>query len=124
MELNQALKIVLELAEQNMLDTQDPELQEEMYKQFNAVETVRMHMQELENPSPLQVVIVGNDLHIQEVYANVPAEVMALIEDLEGWNDGKARLFPSLGSEEYYPRQETITVDPQAVADILRETNE
>ena len=123
MELNQALKIVLELAEQNMLDTQDPELQEEMYKQFNAVETVRMHMQELENPSPLQVVIVGNGLHVQEVYTNVPAEVTTLDEDLEGCEDGSVRLFHYLGSEEYYPRQETVTTDPQAVADILREAN-
>lgn len=99
MELNKALSVVLELAEQNMLD--DPEMQDEMLRQINAIESVRAHMQELESPSPLQVVLVFEGGVIQETYSNVPTEITVLSGDIVG----------SLNTN----------TDPTLVADILKE---
>lgn len=99
MELNKALSVVLELAEQNMLD--DPEMQDEMLRQINAIESVRAHMQELESPSPLQVVLVFEGGVIQESYSNVPTEITVLSGDIVG----------SLNTN----------TDPTLVADILKE---
>lgn len=99
MELNKALSVVLELAEQNMLD--DPEMQDEMLRQINAIESVRAHMQELESPSPLQVVLVFEGGVIQESYSNVPTEITVLGGDIVG----------SLNTN----------TDPTLVADILKE---
>lgn len=99
MELNKALSVVLELAEQNMLD--DPEMQDEMLRQINAIESVRAHMQELESPSPLQVVLVIEGGVIQETYSNVPTKITVLGEDIVG----------SLNTN----------TDPTLVADILKE---
>ena len=119
MELNQALKIVLDLAEQNMFN--DDDMFSEMKQQMDAIENVRLHMQELENPSPIQVVLIGNGMYFQKAYANVPIELTALDEDIEGWGEGKGQLFQTLDSKEYYPLREVVTTDPQIVADILCE---
>ena len=78
MELNQALKIVLELAEQNMLV--DNEMPDEMKQQMDAVENVRLHLQELENPSPVQCIISVDGGLIVEIITNVPTDCTVLGE--------------------------------------------
>ncbi len=70
MELIKALKIVMELAEQNMLNDSDMPL--EMKEQFDAIESVRMHLQELENPSPIQAMLFMHGGVIHEGISNVP----------------------------------------------------
>lgn len=117
MELSQALKIVLELAEQNMLD--DSEMPDEMKQQMDAVENVRLHLQELECPSPVQVVLFMEGGIVQESASNVPVEITILDGDLEGAEDGHVRLFPSCGGDEYYVGGHTATCDPKWVAALL-----
>lgn len=119
MELTEALNIVLELAEQNMLD--DDELQLEMLRQLNAIEAVRMHMQELETPSPIQVVLVTEGGVIHESISNVPAVVTVLDGDLEGAEQGAVRLFESEGAAEYLVCGPLTVCDPERVATLLRE---
>ena len=111
MGLNQALKLVLELAEQNMLN--DPEMQDEMLRQLNAVEAVRMHMQELEAPSPLQVIFECGSGVIHQVLSNVPTEVTVLYENTEGATDGNEYCVCSFNSY----------TDPSLVADILKKVS-
>ena len=82
MELNKALKIVLELAEQNMLN--DPDMPLEMKEQFDAIESVRMHLQELENPSPIQAMLFIHGGVIHESISNVPLVITTLDEDIVG----------------------------------------
>ena len=67
MELIKALKICLELAEQNIINDADMPL--EMLDQWNAVQTLRMHIEELENPSP--VILISYDFEEHPV-SNVP----------------------------------------------------
>lgn len=119
MELNEALKVVLELAEQNMLN--DPEMQDEMLRQMNAIETVRMHMQELQNPSPLQVVLITEGGVIHESISNVPAEVTVLDGDMECADQGDCRLFESEGAVEYLVCGPSTECDPTRVAALLAE---
>lgn len=119
MELNEALKVVVELAEQNMLD--DPEMQLEMLYQLNAIETVRMHMQELESPSDIQVVLVTDGNLVYEAYCSVPTTITLLDDDLEGIEDGGCRQFPSHGDAEYYVTQIFAGCDPLKVATLVRE---
>lgn len=78
MELNKALKIVLELAEQNVIN--DPEMALEMQDQWNAAQTVRMHLTELQSPSPVQIVIDLTDASQEDkiVYGNVPFEMLVI----------------------------------------------
>ena len=111
MGLNQALKLVLELAEQNMLN--DPEMQDEMLRQLNAIEAVRMHMQELEAPSPLQVIIDCDDGVIYQVLSNVPTKVTVLDRDTKGAMDGDEYCISSFNS----------CTDPTLVAAILKEVS-
>ena len=81
MELNEALKVVVELAEQNMLN--DSEMQLEMLRQMNAIEAVRMHMQELECPSPVLVEIQESVLNNYfRAVTNVPAQVVYVLGDM------------------------------------------
>ena len=115
MELNQALKLVLELAEQNMLN--DPEMQDEMLRQMNAIESVRAHMQELETPSPLQVVLVVEGGLIQESYSNVPTEITVLDGDI----DESCRCIDAMDGNEYHIGSFNSYTDPTLVADILKE---
>lgn len=119
MELNEALKLVLELAEQNMLN--DSEMQHEMLQQMNAIETVRAHMQELESPSPLQVVLVVEGGVIQESYSNVPTEITVLDGDIEGATDDSCRCIDAMDGNEYNIGSPNTNTDPTLVADILKE---
>ena len=121
MELNQALKLVLELAEQNMLSDLDMPL--EMKEQFDAIESVRMHLQELENPSPIQVVLITEGGVIHESLSNVPTEVTILDGDLECVESGNVRLFPSEGDAEYLVCGPSTDCDPARVATLLAEAN-
>ena len=119
MELNQALKIVLELAEQNMLV--DNEMPDEMKQQMGAVENVRLHLQELESPSPIQVVLMADNALIHEAISNVPVQLVVIDESIESAEDGKVRLFPSMGDDEYYVDQPEVTCDPARVATLVAE---
>ena len=119
MELNEALKVVLELAEQNMLN--DPEMQDEMLRQLNAIENVRLHMQELQNPSPLQVVLITEGGVIHESISNVPAVVTVLDGDLECADQEDCRLFESEGATEYLVCGPLTVCDPARVAVLLAE---
>lgn len=119
MELNEALNMVLELAEQNKLD--DPEMQDEVLNQGDAIEVVRMHIQELENPSPLQVVLITEGGVIHEAISNVPAVVTVLDCDLEGAEQGNCRLFESEGDVEYSVCSLHAECDPLRTATLLHE---
>lgn len=121
MELNQALKLVLELAEQNMLN--DPEMQDEILRQMNAIESVRAHLQELETPSPLQMVLITEGGVIHEAISNVPTEITILDGDLECAESGNVRLFPSEGDAEYLVCGTSTDCDPARVATLLAEAN-
>ena len=121
MELNKALKIVIDLAEQNMLSDLDMPL--EMKEQFDAIESVRMHLQELENPSPIQVILITEGGVIHESLSNVPTEVTVLEGDLEGAESGNVRLFPSEGDAEYLVCGPSTDCDPARVATLLAEAN-
>lgn len=121
MELNKALKIVIDLAEQNMLSDLDMPL--EMKEQFDAIESVRMHLQELENPSPIQVVLITEGGVIHESLSNVPTEITILDGDLEGVESGNVRLFPSEGDAEYLVCGPSTDCDPARVATLLAEAN-
>ena len=119
MELNKALKIVIDLAEQNMLSDLDMPL--EMKEQFDAIESVRSHLQELENPSPIQVVLITEGGVIHESISNVPTEVTVLDGDLEGAESGNVRLFPSEGDAEYLVCGPSTDCDPARVATLVAE---
>ena len=121
MELNEALKVVVELAEQNMLN--DPEIQDEILNQRDAIEVVRMHLQELENPSPLQVVLITEGGVIHEAISNVPAVVTVLDGDLEGAEQGNCRLFESEGDIEYLVSTPPTECDPLRTATLLQEAS-
>lgn len=121
MELNKALKIVIDLAEQNMLSDLDMPL--EMKEQFDAIESVRMHLQELENPSPIQVILITEGGVIHESLSNVPTEITILDGDLEGVESGNVRLFPSEGDAEYLVCGPSTDCDPARVATLLAEAN-
>ena len=119
MELNKALKIVIDLAEQNMLSDLDMPL--EMKEQFDAIESVRMHLQELENPSPIQVILITEGGVIHESISNVPTEVTILEGDLEGAESGNVRLFPSEGDAQYLVCGPSTDCDPARVATLVAE---
>ena len=121
MELNEALKLVVELAEQNMLN--DPEMHYEMLRQMNAIESVRAHMQELETPSPLQVVLIVDGSVIHEYISNVPAEVTVLDGDIESATDESCRCIDAVDGSEYYISSHNTITDPTLVADILKEVS-
>lgn len=119
MELNQALKIVLELAAQNMLD--DSEMPDEMKQQMVAIENVRLHLHELESPSPIQVVLITEGGVIHESISNVPTVVTVLDGDLDGAESGAVRLFPSEGDAEYLVCGPSTDCDPVRAATLLAE---
>ena len=118
MELNEALKVVVELAEQNMLN--DPDMPLEMKEQFDAIESVRMHLQELENPSPIQVVLFMYGGIIHDSISNVPVHITVLDEDIEG--GGHIITLSSEDNTDYVVEHAITYCDPQRVAAILSET--
>lgn len=120
MELNQALKLVLKLAEQNMLN--DPDMPLEMKEQFDAIENVRLHLQELENPSPIQVVLFTSGGAVHESISNVPASVIVLDEDTE--NGGHILTLSSEDDTDYVVGYIPTECDPQRIASILSEAND
>ena len=119
MELNQALKIVLELAEQNMLV--DNEMPDEMKQQMDAVENVRLHLQELENPSPVQCIISVDGGLIVEIITNVPTDCTVIDEDIEGASDADVTTLTTMGSLECYISHPTVDCDPTYAAAVLGE---
>ena len=119
MELNKALKIVLELAEQNMLNDSDMPL--EMKEQFDAIESVRMHLQELENPSPIQVVLFMYGGVTHGSISNVPVRITVLDEDTEG--GGYITTLSSEDDTDYVMGHLPTDCDPQRIATILSEAN-
>ena len=120
MELNKALKIVLELAEQNMLNDTDMPL--EMKEQFDAIESVRLHLQELENPSPIQAVLFTSSGAVLESISNVPMSIITLDEDTgEG---GHIITLPSEDNTNYVVGYIPTECDPQRIASILSEAHD
>ena len=111
MELNKALELVLELAQQNIID--EPEM-------AHAVDTVRLFMSESlgENPSPVQVIIQTQGGVIHDIVANIPVEVTVLDADTENGNDIVTVDVPQLTGEFIVIRHSTQT-NPSEVASIL-----
>ena len=119
MELNKALKIVLELAEQNMLNDSDMPL--EMKEQFDAIENVRLHLQELENPSPIQAMLFMFGGVIHKSISNVPLVITTLDEDIDGW--GRTVTLSSEDTTDYIIGRVPTECNPQRVATIHSEIN-
>ena len=119
MELNKALKIVIDLAEQNMLSDLDMPL--EMKEQFDAIENVRLHLQELENPSPIQAVLFTSGGAVHESISNVPMSIIVFDEDTEG--GGHIITLPSEDNTDYVMGHLPTECDPQRIASILSEAN-
>ena len=119
MELNKALKTVIELAEQNMLNDSDMPL--EMKEQFDAIESVRMHLQELENPSPIQVMLFTHKGVIYDSISNVPMYITVLDEDTG--DGGHIITLPSEDDTNYVVGCVPTECDPQRIATILSEAN-
>ena len=107
MELKKALKIVLEMAEQ---------------KQFDAIESVRMHLQELENPSPIQVVLFMYGGVTHESISNVPVRITVLDEDTG--DGGHIITLPSEDNTDYVMGHLPTDCDPQRIATILSVAND
>ena len=121
MNIQEAFKIVLDLAEQSI--THDPEMEQEALTQINAIENLRLLAQELENPSPLQVVLITEGGVIHESISNVPAVVTVLDGDLEGAESGDCRLFESEGGAEFLVYGPNTECNPIRVAALLKEAN-
>ena len=118
MELNQAINMVLELA-RHML--KDLEIVEEIANQEDAIATLELFQQELQNPSPVQVVLVVEGGLIQESYSNVPTEITVLDGDIEGATDDSCRCIDAMDGNEYRTGSIDSYTDPTLVADILKE---
>ena len=75
MELNQAMKLVLELAQQGVIC--DPEMQKEYQRQMLAIKTVEAFVDDSlgDNPSPLEVQIASDSEGVTFAVTNVPALV-------------------------------------------------
>ena len=114
MEINKAFELVLELAQQNIID--DPE----MAHQLDAIATLRLFMSESlgENPSPVQVIIQTQGGVIHDIVANIPVEVTVLDADTENGNEFVTVDVPQLTGEFVVIRHNTQT-DPSEVASIL-----
>ena len=121
MNIQEAFKIVLDLAEQSIIH--DPEMKQEALTQVNAIENLRLLAQELENPSPLQVVLITEGGVIHESISNVPTVITVLDGDLDGAESGDVRLFPSEGDAEYLIYNPSTDCNPTSVATLLSEAN-
>ena len=117
MELNQALKILMVLAEGNMI--QDPEMAEERAKQEEALESLELYMEELYNPSPLQLVIEMDSGLIQQITSNVPANVIIIYQDICSATEDKLRVLPAFGKDLVYVDQSSALCDPTFIAAVL-----
>ena len=127
MELNQAMKIVLDLARQNVI--QDPEMAEEHQAQADAIEAVEQFVVESlgANPSPVKVVMVSEGAVIHELLANVPVDFVLLDKEdwtLEDVEQGLIRAIEDLDGDEHYVGRPEVQVDPMRVATIYREATE
>lgn len=111
MEINKAFELVLELAQQNIIN--DPEM-------AHAIDTVRLFMSESlgENPSPVKVIIQTQGGVIHDIVSNIPVEVTVLDADVENGNEVIAIDVPQLTGEFVVIHHNTQT-DPIAVASIL-----
>ena len=111
MELNKAIELVLELAQQNIIN--DPEM-------TNAIATLRLFMSESlgENPSPVQVIIQTQGGVIHDIVTNIPVEVTVLDADTENGNEVIAIDVPQLTGE-FVVIQHNTQTDPSEVASIL-----
>ena len=89
--------------------------------QEEALATAQMLMDELENPSPIQVVLITGGGVIHEFISNVPTEVTVLDGDLGGAESGNVRLFPSEGDAEYLVGNPSTDCDPARVATLVAE---
>lgn len=118
MELNEAIELVLELAQQNIIN--DPEMEPEMAHQLEAIETVRLFMSESlgENPSPVQMIIETQGGVVHDILTNIPVEVTVLDADTENGDEVIAIDVPQLTGEFVVIHPSTQT-DPIAVASIL-----
>ena len=118
MEINRALELVLELAQQNIIN--DPEMAQEMAHQLDAIDTLRLFMSESlgENPSPVQVIIQTQGGVIHDIVSNIPVEVTVLDADTENGNDIVTIDVPQLTGEFIVIRHNTQT-NPSEVASIL-----
>lgn len=118
MEINKALELVLELAQQNIIN--DPEMEQEMAHQLAAIDTVRLFMSESlgENPSPVQVIIQTQGGVIHDIVTNIPVEVTVLDADTENGNEFVTVDVPQLTGEFVVIHHNTKT-DPSEVASIL-----
>lgn len=118
MEINKAFELVLELAQQNIIN--DPEMEPEMAHQLDAIETVRLFMSESlgENPSPVQVIIQTQGGVIHDIVTNIPVEVTVLDADTENGNEFVTVDVPQLTGEFVVIHHNTKT-DPSEVASIL-----
>ena len=125
MELNEAMNLVLELAEMNAItdyqagDSDD--LIMERNRQQDAFETFRLHLAELEAPSPVQCIIsVGGGL-IVGVITNVPTDCTVIDEDIEGASDADITTLTTMGNLECYVSRPTADCDPAYAAAVLGE---
>ena len=114
MEINKALELVLELAQQNIIN------EPEMEHQLDAIATLRLFMSESlgENPSPVQVIIQTQGGVIHDIVSNIPVEVTVLDADTENGNDIVTIDVPQLTGEFVVIRHNTQT-NPSEVASIL-----
>ena len=125
MELIEAAKLVLELAEMNAItdyqagDSDD--LMDERDRQQNAFETFKMHLAELEGPSPIQCIIVMDNGLITEVITNVPTECTIVDGDIENVSVSDVITLSTKGDQEAHVHHLAAGCDPAHVAAILGE---
>ena len=118
MELNKALELVLELAQQNIIN--EPEMEQEMAHQLDAIATLRLFMSESlnENPSPVQMIILTQAGVIHNILTNIPVDVSILDADTENGNEIVTVDVPQLTGEFVVIHHSTKT-DPIETASIL-----
>ena len=119
MELNQAMKILMELAESNMVE--DPEMAEERAKQEDALATMQLHMDELEAPSPLQLVIEMEGGLTHQITSNVPAGVIIIDLDTCSASEDKLKVVPTFSKDVVYVDHPTVVCDPTFMATVVGE---
>ena len=112
MELIKALDLLIACASVNLVNQEIKD----------AIETVKFHKQELENPSPIQVVLFIHGGVIHESISNVPVSITTLDEDIDGWNHTVT--LASEDATDYDVGCVFTECDPQRIATILSEAND